>query len=328
VLGSAGKFVTHIAALQLVERSTISLDEPIYKYLPELKCLPLIRRGTSEEPFTISTPAKPITLRHLLLHTSGISSHSDAIIRDYFASGGAIPEHQEDAHVIVKKFSVPLSFEPGEGFAYGYSIYWTQLLITRLGGDFVKYMQDNIFTPLQMVSSDYRPHEKPGLWNRRLRMVERMGDKLVPTDTGSQGLACSMLDMGAILGDLISPSPRLLKQEHIDFLFTGQFAPSSEEMRDLLEFDGNYAFCAGKPGSTGPPSVNWSAAGLVIERELALSGIPKGSVVWEGMPNVLWVMNRERGLAMVFATQLIPVGDKVANDLALMFTRDAWNKFG
>ncbi len=38
-------------------------------------------------------------------------------------------------------------------------------------------------------------------------------------------------------------------------------------------------------------------------------------------------MNRERKLGMFFATQLIPVGDKKANDLALMFMRDAWSAF-
>lgn len=328
VLGSAGKFVTNIAALQLVESGIISLDETIYEYLPELKKLPLIRRGNGDEPFTISPSAQTLTLRHLLLYTSGISSHSEALISDYFASDCAKLELEEDAHGIVKRFSIPLIFEPGEGFAYGYSIYWTQLVITRLAGDFEKYLQDNIFGPLGMVSSICKRQDNPVVWNRRLRMVERKGDKLVHTEDASQALACSMLDMGSILGDLISPSPRLLRQEHIDLLFTGQFAPTSQALKDLREFDGNYAFCAGKPGNAGPPSVNWSPAGLVIERELALSGIPKGSVVWEGMPNVLWAMNREKGLAMFFGTQLIPVGDEVANDLALTFMREAWSKFG
>jgi hypothetical protein len=136
-----------------------------------------------------------------------------------------------------------------------------------------------------------------------------------------------MSDMGAILSDMISPSSELLKQEHIDLLFTRQLGPA--ELKDLRGNDENYAFCASKFDSTGfPPSVDWSAAGLVAEDELPLSRMPKGTVTWEGMPNVLWAMNREKGLGMFFATQLLPVGDKMANDLALTFMRDAWNKFG
>ncbi|KAF2429119.1 hypothetical protein EJ08DRAFT_591378, partial [Tothia fuscella] len=224
-------------------------------------------------------------------------------------------------------FSIPLVFEPGEGFSYCYSIHWTQLLVARLTGDFVKYVHGNVFSPLQMASSSYRPRDIPEIWDRRLRMVERKGNKLVHIEEASPRLACSMLDMGTILGDLILPSPRLLREEHIDLLFAGQFAPSSQALRDLRPLDGNYAFCAGKTDSGGPPSVNWSAGGLVVEEELALCGIPKGLVVWKGMPNILWAMNRVKGLAMVFATQLIPVGDNVANELDLAFMRDAWNVF-
>lgn len=162
-------------------------------------------------------------------------------------------------------------------------------------------------------------------------MVEREGDRLVHTDDASQGLACSMSDMGEIMADLISPSSKLLKQEHINLLFEGQFKASSSALTHLRRSPEEYAFCAGKPstwGTTGPPSVNWSPAGLVVEDELPLSRMPKETVTWEGMPNVMWAMNREKGLAIFFATQLIPVGDEVANGLATTFMREAWTKFG
>lgn len=38
-------------------------------------------------------------------------------------------------------------------------------------------------------------------------------------------------------------------------------------------------------------------------------------------------MNREKKVGMFFGTQLLPVGDKIANGLALLFMRNAWNKF-
>lgn len=335
-LASAGKFLTHVAALQLVENGEISLDEPVYKYLPELELIPLVSRGEpgGDQPLFVRRPANEITLRHLLLHTSGLSDPEVPLVGEYLASNTVEkPKIAEDADPIVKHFSIPLIFEPGEGFAYGHSIHWTQLLVKRLSdaGNFVKRIQEHIFAPLSMTSSTYAPQANADIWNRRLRMVERDGDRLIKADDASQGLTCSMLDFGAILSDLVSPLPKLLGQQgHIDLLFAGQFAPSSAAMNDLRANHENYAFCAGTPtAETGAPLLNWSAAGLVVENEeLPLSHMPRGTVTWEGMPNVLWAMNREKGLAMFFATQLLPVGDKKANELALEFMSDAWSKFG
>lgn len=335
-LASAGKFMTHIAALQLVENGKISLDEPVYKYLPELELLPLVSRGGAmgDQPLLVRRPANKITLRHLLLHTSGLSDPEVPLVGEYLASNTVEkPKIAEDADPIVKHFSIPLIFEPGEGFAYGHSIHWTQLLVKRLSdaGNFVKHIQEHIFAPLSMTSSTYAPQAKADIWNRRLRMVERDGDRLIPADDASQGLTCSMLDFGAVLSDLVSPVPRLLGQKrHIDLLFAGQLAPSSVSMNDLRGNHENYGFCAGAPAAESEaPLLNWSAAGLVVNNEeLPLSHMPRGTVTWEGMPNVLWAMNQEKGLGMFFATQLLPIGDKKANELALEFMSGAWSKFG
>ncbi|KAK0719327.1 beta-lactamase/transpeptidase-like protein [Lasiosphaeris hirsuta] len=308
-LGSAGKFITHVAALQQVERGAIGLDDPIERYLPELSSLPLISRDAAGQPFQVRPPTNKITLRHLLLHTSGLSHPDDELVGEYLAGDSTRkPTVAEDAPLIVKIFSIPLIFEPGEGFCYGCSIHWTQLLVGRIAGGsgFTQYIQENIFDPLGMTSSTYTPRDKPDIWNRRLRMVEREGEKLLPADDEAQGLMCSVSDVGRVLGDLISPSPKLLsEQKSIEILLTGQLQPSSASLAQLRSDQDNYKFCAG-PSVPSPPLVNWSAAGLVVEGgTLPLSGMPVGTVTWEGMPNVLWAANRERGLAMFFATQLV-----------------------
>lgn len=336
VLASAGKFITHIAALQLVERGKIGLDEPVYDHIPELQDLPLVTRSgvPGDQSLSLRRPANDVTLRHLLFHTSGLSDPEVPLVGEYLTSDTVKkPRVADDADPIVKHFSIPLIFEPGEGFAYGHSIHWTQLLVKRLsdGGNFVKHIQEHIFAPLSMTSSTYIPRASANIWDRRLRMVERDGDDLIPADDASQGLTCSMSDIGTILSDLVSPAPKLLREErHIDLLLAGQFTPSSASMNDLRGNHENYGFCAGIPqAGSDAPLVNWSAAGLVVEdEELPLSRMPKGTVTWEGMPNVLWAMNREKGLGMFFATQLLPVGDKYANELALEFMSGAWSKFG
>jgi hypothetical protein len=100
--------------------------------------------------------------------------------------------------------------------------------------------------------------------------VEIQAKELVPADDASQGLTCSISDVAAIFGDLISPYPTLLKRVNIDLLFIGQSPPWSNALRALRGSDDNNGFCAGKLTDTGPPSVNWSAGGLVVEKELPL----------------------------------------------------------
>lgn len=175
---------------------------------------------------------------HLLLHTSGLSYPDYVSLVGEYLADDSIPKPTvaEDAPPIVKNFSVPLVFEPGEGFCYGCSIHWTQLLVGRMagGGGFIQYIQENTFDPLGMTSATYMPRDNPDIWNRRLRMAEREGEKLLPADDAAQGLVCSVSDVGRILGDLISPSPKLLdKQKSIELLFTGQLQPSSPSFMTL-----------------------------------------------------------------------------------------------
>lgn len=268
-LGSAGKFITHIAALQLVERGLVSLDEPLNKYLPELDYLPLITRSLENEHFNLCPPTKKITLRRLLLHTSGLSDSSFPLVADYLASNTTKLQFKDDAHPIVKRFSIPLIFEPGEGFQYGHSIHWSQLLITRLSGNFTKYIQEHIFDTLGMKLSTYVPGNNPEIWESRLRMVEREGDTLIAADDASQGLMCSILDIGTILGDLISTTPKLLQQESIDMLFTPQLTASSVALKALRDNSENYAFIAGGPGNIDSPSVNCTYKPHVIFQSLS-----------------------------------------------------------
>ena len=71
--------------------------------------------------------------------------------------------------------------------------------------------------------------------------------------------------------------------------------------------------------------VNHSLAGLVVEEELPLSHLPPHTVTWNGMPNFVWAMNKEKRVATIFATQLLPVDDERTVDVAMSFFREAWD---
>lgn len=158
-------------------------------------------------------------------------------------------------------------------------------------------------------------------------MVKRGLEGLAPLDDQVHGLISTVTDITALLADLISPSPRLLSKEITSLVFTPQFSPSSAALTSLRRDTETYSAPAGIPLSMREPPVNYSLAGLLVEEELPLSHMPPGTVTWNGMPNVIWAMNREKGLVMMFATQLLPVDDSQTASLAMSFFRSAWDRF-
>ncbi|KAJ6440238.1 D-mandelate dehydrogenase [Purpureocillium lavendulum] len=320
-LTSAGKFFTNIAALQLVERGIVVLDEPISKHLPEIeKCL-LVEEVDKE--IQLRSPIRGVTLRDLLLSTSGMGT-SDTY-KERFGSDIRVPppDFANDAHPLVKNQFTHLFFEPGEGFEYGCGIYCVQLLVERLGD------KDRFFQPALV----------PHVWKRRLQMVERKVDastpdgkvSLVARDKDTYGLTCSVSDLARLFGDIMSPDCKLLqRQEHRDLLFTPQLTPGSPAHQSLLAETTNYGFLLPlyqdvshtvSWALTPPPAINWTVAGALVEEDGTLpgSGIPKGTVAFEGQPNIIWTMNREKGRMMLFGTQLLPGYDVKAHNLGVRF---------
>ncbi|KAL6808634.1 beta-lactamase family protein [Trichoderma sp. SZMC 28015] len=347
-LTSAGKFFTNIAALQLVERGILMLDEPINRHLPEIdKCL-LVEEV--DEAIRLRPPIRSVTLRHLLLNTSGMGT-SDSY-QERFGSEDRVPspDFPDDAHPLARNQFTHLFFEPDEGFEYGWGIYCVQLLVERLGGKdrFFEYVDHHIFGALGMTASTYRPALVPHIWKRRLQMVERKVDAstkngkayLVARDKDTYGLTCSISDLARLFGDIMSPDCKLLqRQEHRDLFFMPQLTPSSHAHQSLLAEITNYGFLLPLKQDvshevswalTPPPAMNWTAAGALVEEDGTLPGscIPKGTVAFEGQPNIIWTMNREKGLMMLFSTQLLPGYDVKAHNLAVQFLYDAWKTFG
>ncbi|KAH8592394.1 beta-lactamase/transpeptidase-like protein [Bisporella sp. PMI_857] len=340
-LGSAGKFITHIAALQCVEQGLIKLDEPVYTHLPELDNLEVLSRNNgpdaSAKSFIVRTPEKQITLRHLLSHSSGIDHESNRLIQEWRRSKGEEPRpdyHPTSRYDTVSQpntedYTIPLLFEPGEGWIYGASVEWTACLISRLTKQaFIHYAREHIFEPLSLKSTTYDPQSHPDLASRILKMALRNEDKLLPAKYPLRELITSIPDLSALLADLLSPSSRILSKGNVDLLFEPAFAPTSAARTAIQKDTENYAAPAGIPATMAVAPVNHSLAALFVEQELPLSGMPPGTVTWNGMPNLIWAMHRGKGIALIFATQLLPVDDEKTVDLAMTFFRSAWKAFG
>jgi CubicO group peptidase (beta-lactamase class C family) len=212
---------------------------------------------------------------------------------------------------------------------YGASIEWTAALVIRLTNqDLEAYTQAHIFKPLAMTSSTYRPQAHPDMTARLLHMVMRQDGQLIPVEYEVREMLSSVPDLTRLFADLLSPSSVILSREHQDLLFAPQFAASSAARAAIRCDTENYAAPTGIPPTVAEAPVNHSLAALVIEEQLPLSVMPAGTVTWNGMPNTIWAMHREKGVAMMFVTQLVPVDDPKTVDIAMDFFRGAWKTFG
>ena len=125
-IGSVSKQFISAGILMLAQEGKLSLDDPISKYL----------EGTPET-------WKPITIRHLLTHTSGI-------VRE--APGFDPLKIQSDADVIKTAYPLPLRFTPGEKWEYCNVGYFSLAEIIRKvsGKAWGDYLTDVLFKPLGM----------------------------------------------------------------------------------------------------------------------------------------------------------------------------------
>lgn len=328
---SCTKLLTTIAALQCVERGQIALDESVSKVLPELaepQIISSVGDGTSQTSisFMLRPAAKNITLWHLLTNTSGIAYdmvHPELLA--WRASRGESPMGLSGK--VIEAFSVPLLCEPGEKWIYGGGYDWAGVLVCRLNGGITleEYMQQHLFQPLGMKTTTFRAAKHTEITTHLAAMSQRQEDgSFQPAqspwpidaeeDSGGAGIYSSVPDYMKVLADLISDNPIILKKETVDLMCTPQITAESAMLKDpsvsqvIATMTGISDISAG---------VTWSLGSVYMTEDVGV--MKKNTLVWGGMANLVWFANRERGVAGIFASQLLPPGDAKCFDLALQF---------
>jgi CubicO group peptidase (beta-lactamase class C family) len=132
-LGSVTKQFTAMAIMILSDRGKLSYEDDIRKYLPTL-------------------PYKGVTIRHLLVHTSGLPDYM-VLFEDKWDKEKLA--YKEDVLRLLAEYHPPVDFAPGEKWEYsntGYSL--LACIVERASGEtFEAFMQKNIFTPLDMQNT-------------------------------------------------------------------------------------------------------------------------------------------------------------------------------
>ncbi|HMJ89338.1 MAG TPA: serine hydrolase domain-containing protein [Candidatus Acidoferrum sp.] len=153
---SMSKIITCAAALMLLEDGKYNLDDPVAKYLPELKNMKVWTDGTQDEPKTEALK-RPITIKHLLTHTSGLIYDfmgNDELTKTWRAaelwSGPGL------TNFTAKLGKLPLKHQPGDAFTYGVNQDVLGALIERVSGQrFGAFLEERMFRPLGMKDTGF-----------------------------------------------------------------------------------------------------------------------------------------------------------------------------
>lgn len=157
---SMTKPILAVATLRLVQAGRLTLDDPVERWLPELADRRVLR--TPESPLDDTTPASaPITVRHLLTNTSGYGvpttdSPLQEAMRANGTDAGPEPVHLGAQAWLDALASLPLMFQPGEGWRYHHSFGVLGILLSRVvDGSLENHLRHDLFEPLGMIDTGH-----------------------------------------------------------------------------------------------------------------------------------------------------------------------------
>jgi CubicO group peptidase (beta-lactamase class C family) len=214
LIGSTFKAMSTIALLQQMEQGKFKLDDPVNNYLTDFKI-----QGED--------PQHPITFRHLLTHTSGLPGDFGA----FPVWGDTVPPPLEDyLRKSLKVSRAPLVRVEYSNMAYTLVGY----LVQKFSGvPYKQYIQEHIFTPLEMDSTAFEP--RPDMEERL--SIPYVFDEKTHAQVGAVRVKASVWPAGIVYGTVLNQAnwlianlnggvfkdKRLISQAALDQMFTRQY---------------------------------------------------------------------------------------------------------
>jgi CubicO group peptidase (beta-lactamase class C family) len=195
---SMSKIITSVAVLTLVEDGRLRLDDPIGAFLPALAAPRVFTGGTAAVPQLV--PARrPITIRHLLTHTSGFAyGLSPSVVDDMYRDARLLQARSGDDFV-ARVAKLPLISQPGEQFYYGVNTDLLGVIVEKVTGQTLgAYVKARILDPLGMADTGF---DVPAAKRSRLATLYQR------QDTGPLTAVAALTLAPEATGDLPYPDP-------------------------------------------------------------------------------------------------------------------------
>jgi methyl acetate hydrolase len=313
-IASMTKAIVSVAALQLIERGRLELEQPVVDILPAFGELPILDGFDGDVP-RLRVATRPVTLRHLLTHTSGCGYWFDNpdVLRYHRVTG--VPDPLSGSAEMLR---VPRLFEAGKRWEYGTSVDWLGLVIEQVGGaDLNTHCRTHICEPLGMLDTTFDPSDAQrdrlmAIHDARAGRPLSLSSIALPEEqdmwSGGGGLYSTAGDylrfMRALLRGGELDGERILRPETVQLAFTDslQGAP--------LPADGTHSAV---PELTNDVPALPFKQGFGLGFSLMLEDIPgmrrAGTGNWAGLCNSYFWIDHTSGIAATLMTQVLPFFD-------------------
>lgn len=305
-IASMTKPMTAVAALSLEEQGKLLIDDPIHRYLPAFRDMKVAALDLGGAAITGTTPAaRPITIRDLLTHTSGLiygGRGTTAVHKLYPAGSAAAAEALTGPEFLAKLASLPLLHQPGQVWDYGFGLDVAGLLIESLTEQSLGANLDaTLWKPLGMADTGFViPAANAGRYARALPTDPETGQ---PQTVGPNALQPTKFECGggcavSTAGDYLRfatmllnggtyNGTRILGRKTVEYMTANQLGP---EVRNLI-------------GNADP-----TRAGFGFGLGLAVRTTPGivhslgsvGEFSWPGASGTNWWVDPRERLAVVF----------------------------
>ena len=304
-IASMTKPMVTVGALQLYEQGRVLIDDAVSKYLPQFANMQVARMDPAEQAILDTAPAaRQITIQDLMRHTSGIiygGRGSTAVHKLYPASGSAVASSMTSAEFLDKLGSLPLMYQPGTVWEYGFSTEVLGLVVESITNQTLgKYLQESLFKPLGMSDTGFMvPADKVNRYAKALPNDPDTGkpqsvmDSTKPTKFECGGgcavstagdylrFAQMLLNQGKLDGE------RILGRKTVEFMTADQLGPG---VKNLI-------------GNADPTRADYGfGLGLAVRRTEGVVRVmgSVGDFSWPGAYGTNWWADPKEELAVVF----------------------------
>ncbi len=316
---SMTKPVTSVALMTLYERAALQLEDPVDKYIPAWRDLRVYQAG-NHPAFATSPVERPMTIRDLLTHTSGLTygfMERTNVDRTYRRL--AIGERKDTlAQTMAKLAEVPLEFSPGTRWNYSVSTDVLGHLIEVISGKRLDvFLREELFEPLGMQDTAF--WVSPDRLPRLAANYTRMPDKTLRVEddpaaslyasqpaylSGGGGLVSTAADYARFCQMLLNggalDGARILGRKTIE-LMTRNHLPGGADIA-ALNIGGQFS------------QVTYDGVGFGLGFSVTLDLVRAqtvgsvGEYAWGGAASTAFWIDPVEDLFVIFMTQLMPSG--------------------
>ena len=319
---SMSKAITSVAVMMLVEDGKLSLDDPVSKYIhsfADTKVGVDLSDESGQYPLKLVPPKRPITIRDLLRHTSGITYgfFGEGQQKKLYADPKLYVGDFDNAEFADRIAALPLADQPGVRWNYSHSTDVLGRVVEVASGETLfQFEKQRLFDPLGMTDTAYYVADKAN-WPRIARAfpadrfpVAGIRDPTAARrwESGGAGLVSTIGDYARFLQMMLNggelDGKRYLKSATVALMTRDQIGPETGILHDPFYFPGptsgfGFGFAV---RTSAPPDTTW----------------PLGEYRWDGAGGSFYFVDPRDDLFVICMMQAPTQGGRIQLELKTM----------